>query len=108
MAILRRSISEKRAFEMITSGEAISAGAALEWGMINRVFGVEVFEREVEEFVTNLASKSTSGLMLAKELFYRTDGMQFEAAMEAGAEVNALARTTDDFKRGIEKFVKKT
>jgi methylglutaconyl-CoA hydratase len=108
MAILRRSVSEKRAFEMITSGEAISAQTALEYGMINRVFGAEVFDREVEEFVTRLASKSTSGLMLAKELFYRTDAMQFESAIEAGADVNALARTTEDFKRGVEKFLKKT
>jgi methylglutaconyl-CoA hydratase len=108
MAILRRSVSEKRAFEMITSGEAISAQTALEYGMINRVFGADGFERQVEEFVTNLAAKSTSGLMLAKELFYRTDAMQFEAAVEAGADVNALARTTEDFKRGIEKFLKKT
>jgi enoyl-CoA hydratase/carnithine racemase len=108
MAILRRSVSEKRAFELITSGEAISAGTALEWGMINRVFNADTFEREVEEFIARLASKSTAGLMLAKELFYRTDGMQFEAAIEAGAELNALARTTDDFKRGIEKFFKKT
>jgi hypothetical protein len=46
--------------------------------------------------------------MFAKELFYRTDIMPFEAAMEAGAEVNAVARTTEDFKRGIEKFFKKT
>jgi hypothetical protein len=28
--------------------------------------------------------------------------------VEAGADVNALARTTEDFKRGIEKFLKKT
>ncbi len=76
--------------------------------MINRVFSVDLFEREVEEFVAKLASKSTSGLMLAKELFYRTDGMQFEAAIEAGVEINAFARTTEDFKRGIEKFIKKT
>lgn len=107
MAILRRSVSEKRAFEMITSGEAISAQTALEYGMINRVFGADVFGTEVEEFVTRLASKSTSGMMLAKELFYRTDAMQFEAAIEAGADVNAQARTTEDFKRGIEKFLKK-
>ncbi len=108
MAILRRSVSEKRAFEMITSGEAISAQTALEYGMINRVFGAEVFGTEVEEFVARLATKSSSGLMLAKELFYRTDAMQFEAAIEAGADVNALARTTEDFKRGVEKFLKKS
>jgi hypothetical protein len=34
--------------------------------------------------------------------------MDFEAAIEAGVEINALARTTEDFKRGIEKFLKKT
>ena len=62
MAILRRLVSEKRAFELITSGEAISARTALEYGMINRVFGADTFEREVEEFVMKLASKSTSAL----------------------------------------------
>jgi methylglutaconyl-CoA hydratase len=104
MAILRRLVSEKRAFELVASGEIISAQTALEYGMINRVFSAETFERAVEEFVTNLGSKSTSALALAKELFYRTDAMQFDAAMGAGAEINAFARTTDDFKRGIEKF----
>lgn len=107
-AILRRSVSEKRAFELITSGEPIPAQTALEWGMINRVFSAGTFERDVEAFVVNLASKSTSALMLAKELFYRTDAMQFEAAVDAGAEVNALARTTQDFRRGIDKFLKKS
>lgn len=108
LAILRRSVSEKRAFELIASGEAISARTALDYGLINRVFEAGTFEQEVEAFVTNLASKSTSALTMSKELFYRTDAMQFEAAIQAGAEINALARTTDDFRRGIEKFFKKT
>ena len=108
MAILRRLVSEKRAFELIASGQVISAQTALEYGMINHVFDPGAFEREVEEFVGNLKAKSTSALTLAKELFYRTDAMQFQAAVDAGAEINALARTTDDFKRGIAKFLKKT
>jgi methylglutaconyl-CoA hydratase len=108
MAILRRLISEKRAFELIATGEPISAQTAREYGMINRVFGAEAFEREVATFAANLASKSQSALIMSKELFYRTDVMQFEAAVEAGTQVNAVARTTDDFKRGIEKFLKKT
>jgi len=108
MALLRRLVSEKRAFELIASGDAISAQTALQYGMINRVFSVDTFEHQVEEFVAGLADKSTTALTLAKEVFYRTDAMQFEAAIQAGAEVNGLARTMDDFKRGIEKFVKKT
>ncbi len=108
MAILRRLVSEKRAFELIATGAVISAGAALEFGMINRILAADTFETDVEEFVTNLASKSTSALRMAKELFYRTDIMPFESAIEAGAEINAFARTTEDFKRGIGKFTKKT
>jgi len=107
MAILRRLVSEKRAFELIATGEVISAQNALEYGMINRVFGAGTFEHDVEEYVANLVSKSTSALALSKELFYRTDAMQFEAAIEAGADINAFARTTKDFQRGIEKFLKK-
>ncbi|MGP0072903.1 MAG: enoyl-CoA hydratase/isomerase family protein [Bryobacteraceae bacterium] len=108
MAILRRLVSEKRAFELIATGAVISAGAALEFGMINRILAADTFESDVEEFVANLASKSQSALTFSKELFYRTDVMPFEAAIEAGADVNAFARTSDDFKRGIEKFLKKT
>ncbi len=108
MAILRRSVSEKRAFELIATGAVISAGAALEFGMINRLIGADSFENDVEEFITHLASKSTTALAMSKELFYRTDAMQIEAAIQAGAEINAFARTTEDFKRGIEKFLKKT
>jgi len=107
MAILRRLVSEKRAFELIAMGETVSAQTALDYGMINRVFEAGAFERQVEDFVANLSSKSVTALSLAKELFYRTDAMQFETAIEAGADVNGFARTTDDFKRGIEKFLKK-
>lgn len=108
MALLRRLVSERRAFELLATGEPISAPTALEFGMINRVFAAETFGRDVDEFVTKLAAKSASALKLAKELFYRTDMMPFEAALEAGAEVNALARTTEEFKRGIERFLKKS
>src|SRR6266436_6198399 len=43
MAILRRSLSEKRAFEMVTGGEIISAQTALEYGLVNRLFADETF-----------------------------------------------------------------
>jgi methylglutaconyl-CoA hydratase len=76
--------------------------------MINKVFNADTLEREVEEFLARLASKSASGIALSKQLFYRTDELEFEAAIEAGVEINAFARTTEDFKRGIEKFLKKS
>jgi methylglutaconyl-CoA hydratase len=107
MAILRRSLSEKRAFEMITTGEIISAQTASDYGMINSIFADETFELDVDAFVSKLASKSASAITLSKRLLYHMDAMGFEAAIEAGVETNAIARMTDDMKRGVEKFLKK-
>jgi hypothetical protein len=35
------------------------------------------------------------------------DGMTFESAIDAGVQLNVIARMTDDCKRGVEKFLKK-
>jgi methylglutaconyl-CoA hydratase len=107
MAILRRSVSEKRAFELITRGEIISASVAAEIGMINRVFPDDQFEAAVEGYVTQMAAKSASAVSLAKNLLYHMDGMTFETAIEAGVQLNAITRMTEDCKRGVERFLKK-
>lgn len=107
MAILRRSVSEKRAFELITRGEVIGAQAAAECGMINRVFDDEEFENRVEEYVIEMAKKSATAVSLAKNLLYHMDGMAFETAIEAGVQLNAITRMTPDCKRGVERFLKK-
>src|SRR5579863_1618910 len=107
MAILRRSLSEKRAFEMIASGEIITAQTALDFDLINAVFADETFDIDVEAFVSKLASKSSSAITLSKRLLYHMDGMTYEAAIQAGVETNAIARMTDDMRRGVEKFLKK-
>ena len=108
MAILRRCVSEKRAFELITTGDVIGAQTAFDYGLVNRVFADETFDVDVQAFAARLASKSASALMLSKQLLYHMDAMSFEAAVEAGVQTNAIARSTEDCQRGIEKFLKKT
>lgn len=107
MAILRRSVSEKRAFELIIRGEIISANVALEIGMINRVFADGQFEAAVDDYAAQIAAKSASAVSLAKNLLYHMDGMTFETAIEAGVQLNAISRMTEDCKRGVERFLKK-
>jgi methylglutaconyl-CoA hydratase len=107
MAILRRSVGEKRAFDLISTGAIISAQAALEMGMITRVFSDDTFDREVEQFVSDISSKAPSAMAFTKELFYRTDGALFDSALAAGVEVNAQARATEDFRAGIARFLRK-
>ena len=107
MAIVRRSVSEKRAFELLTSGETFPARTALEIGMINRIFPDASFDKEVGCYVTGFAARSASALALTKSLLYQIDAISFEAALSAGVHTNAIARMTDDCRRGIEQFLKK-
>lgn len=105
MAILRRCTSEKLAFELITRGEVISASKAAEVGLINRVFSDDEFDTLSEEYVEKLASKSASAVSLSKNLLYHMDGMTFDSAIEAGVQLNAITRMTEDCKKGVEKFL---
>jgi len=108
MAILRRSLSEKRALELLTGGEVISAERAVEFGIINHVYPDAAFDTEVESYVAKLATRSASALTLTKSLLYQMDGLPFEAALSAGVQTNVLARLTDDFRSGVEHFLKKS
>ena len=107
MAILRRNVSEKRAFELITRGAEIGAAEAECFGLVNHVYGDETFESEVERYVAGFEKVSRSAVMLSKQLLYHVDGMTFEAAIRSGADVNAIARMTEDCRKGIERFLKK-
>ena len=107
MAILRRSVSEKRAFELIAMGEVISSQTAFESGLVNRVFSDETFDIDVDAYASRLAAKPAAAIGLSKNLLYHMDGLPFEAAIESGVHLNAIARMTDDCKQGIERFLKK-
>lgn len=105
MAILRRAVGERVAFELIATGAAIDAETARGHGMVNRVFAADRFEEEAGEYLQALADRSASAIALSKRLFYQIDGSSFESAIRAGAEVNALARLTDDCQAGIASFL---
>jgi methylglutaconyl-CoA hydratase len=107
MAILRRNVGEKHAFALITHGAEISADEARRLGLVNEVFADESFDDEVENYLRTFTNTSASAVFLAKKLLYQMDGLNFDAAMLAGAEVNALARLTEDCQRGVARFLEK-
>lgn len=107
MAILRRNVSEKRAFELITRGAEISAEEAERIGFINHVFDDERFEEEVSLYVSSFKKISRSAVMLSKRLLYQMDGMTFDNALQAGVDTNTIARMTEDCRKGIRRFLEK-
>lgn len=105
MGMLRRAVGERRAFELVALGETVEAAQARELGLVQRVFPEEAFEARTGELLEELASRSTSAVALSKRLLHRMDGMGFETAIRSGAEVNAIARLTEDCREGVRRFL---
>ena len=106
-AILRRNLSEKRSFELLTQGFEFSADEAAAMGLVNQVVDDGDFEKAVMQYALRYQRLSRSAVSLTKKLLYAIDGDDFRAAIRKGAEINAEARMTEDCKAGIAKFLSK-
>ncbi|HEX2080084.1 MAG TPA: enoyl-CoA hydratase-related protein [Longimicrobium sp.] len=107
MAILRRNVSEKRAFELIVRAQPVAAAEAERIGLINHVWPDADFDRQRDLLLAELAARSPSAVQLSKRLLYHADGMGFEAALRSGVDVNVVARMTEDMKAGVARFLER-
>ena len=86
----------------------MSAPQAKEIGLINQVFSDDSFAADVETYVRKFEGLSKQAIGLTKGLLYQMDGLAFVEALETGADVNVIARMTDECQQGIAKFLHKT
>ena len=107
ITMLRRAVGERRAFDLITSGRIIDAETAERYGLVQHVLPTQDFEDRSRSFAEELARNSASAIALSKRLLYETELHSFEAAIRAGAEMNALARMTEDYREGVRGFLEK-
>ena len=107
-AVLRRNLGEKKSFELLTQGFEYTADEGGRLGLVNRIFDEAGFETAVLEYAAQYTNVSGSAVEMTKQLLYEIDGVDFEAALQEGAEVNAEARMTEDCQKGIAKFLDKS
>lgn len=95
MTMLRRSVGEKHAFDLVTSGRMVNTAEAERIGLVSRVLSMAAFKGEVERIVLGLASHSSRGMAHSKRLFYALDGMTFRDSIDEGVRTNAEARAAE-------------
>ncbi len=105
MTLLRRVTTEKKAFDLVATGRVLPATEAMAAGLVSRVAPDARFEELVTGVVTALASASPTALALTKQLFHDLDGQSVADGIALGARVNALSRTTPDFRAAISRFL---
>lgn len=107
MTLLRRSVGEKRAFDLVSTGRVLTAAAAERVGLVSRVFSSAEFDKGSAAVLDTLAAASPSALAATKTLFYKLDNMGFLDGISAGIVANADARATEDFREGVKRFTGK-
>src|SRR6266566_7214650 len=104
MTMLRRSVGEKIAFDLISTGRILRADEAKGIGLVSRVFAAREFEQLSEALLQKLADAPPSAMAATKTLFYKLDTLGFLDGISAGIVANADARATPAFREGVKRF----
>jgi len=105
--LLRRLAREKMALDLILTGRVLTADEAAAAGLVSRVVSDAELEREGADLAARLVASSASALALTKRLFYELDGKSLADGIQLGARVNAVARSTPDFREALVRFLRR-
>ena len=104
MTMLRRSVGEKHAFDLVSSGRVLSAEEARAIGLVSRVFAAREFDQLSQAALDKLAAAPASAMAATKTLFYKLDTLGFLDGISAGIVANADSRSTPAFREGVKRF----
>ena len=93
------------AFEMLFSGQPLSAADAHRLGIINRIVPAEQLEEEVRRFAGHLASQPRQALAGVKRAVNRALGSTYDEAVEFESYLQEAQVANGEFPDGVRKFL---
>jgi enoyl-CoA hydratase/carnithine racemase len=107
MVALSRAVGQKKAMEMLLTGDFISAEEALAEGLVNKVVPSEELEAETQKLAGKIAEASPLVVGVGKQAFYRQIEMPVEQAYAYTKEVMSFNASFADAQEGICAFLEK-
>jgi enoyl-CoA hydratase/carnithine racemase len=104
---LPRLIGEARAKEFMYLGDPISAGEALQIGLINRVVPAGQLVEETMKLAGKLATRPGVALNLIKQAVDRGVQVSLEEGLKIEADLFDRVFLTEDVKEGVNAFIEK-
>ena len=104
---LSRNLSRKFAFEMLVTGDFISADEAREKGLVNRVVDAAELDAEVERLLARIVGKPQVAIAMGKALFYRQLETGIAAAYDDAARTMACNMMDEAALEGVQAFIDK-
>lgn len=107
MVALTRKVPPAVAFEMLTTGEFLTAPRAREVGLVNRVTTPESLDSETRTLATTIAGKLTSAVRIGKRAFYEQASLPLAAAYTHTGAVMTENMLDPDTDEGLTAFLEK-
>jgi enoyl-CoA hydratase/carnithine racemase len=104
---LSRNLGRKAAFEMLVTGDFISADEALAKGLVNRVAQPDRLDAEVVRLVDSILAKPRVAVALGKQLFYRQLETGIAAAYQDAGQTMACNMMEASALEGVQAFIEK-
>ncbi|MYN13983.1 enoyl-CoA hydratase [Pusillimonas sp. TS35] len=104
---LTRNVPLKKAFEMLVTGEFISADDAAQSGLINRAVPAEQLDAEIARLVEVICAKSPVAVRTGKAMYRTQHAMALPQAYDYAGKVMAGNMMADDVAEGIDAFIQK-
>lgn len=104
---LSRNISQKRAMEMLLTGDFIDAETALNFGLVNQVVPMDSLDEATMTLAEIIASKPPAAVRMGKALFYQQLNQPLDAAYQQASETITCNMLLDETLEGVDAFIEK-
>ena len=104
---LSRNLSRKAAFDMLVTGDFITAEQALVKGLVNAVVPAEQLAEEVDRYVRSILAKPRTAVAIGKKLFYEQLEQPLEAAYLNAENAMACNMMDEAALEGVQAFIDK-
>jgi len=107
MVAVSRSIGQKRALEMLLTGDPIDAQTAAAWGLVNKVVPADRLDQETRLLLDRATRGSGLSKGIGKQAFYAQIDLDQPKAYAYAMEVMAATALTEDAQEGMRAFLEK-
>ena len=104
---LAHVVGKHRAMELVLTGDMFTAAEAERFGLVNRVFPVELFLEEAKKVARKIAAKPVLAVRAAKEAVLKSANTALDEGLEFERKSFYLLFASEDKSEGMKAFLEK-
>lgn len=104
---LVRTLGRRRAYEVIVTGEKVSADKCLAWGLCNRVVPADTLQQDALAWASEISAKAPLSLRYAKQALNAALENSVGNTISEEARLQHICINSDDAKEGVAAFMQK-